>query len=84
MYISVSTPRGDISLNVGAKPVELFCHLNPNDTYYSQQVRDPANNVNMGLYSLYLYSYLSPISFFFPINGGAEKFPYNHKWQNQG
>ena len=35
---SVSTPRGDLSLHVGSEPVELFCHLNPNHTYYSQQV----------------------------------------------
>jgi len=41
--IGVSTPRGDISLKVGAEPVELFCHLNPNDTYYSQQGYDADN-----------------------------------------
>ena len=37
-YVSVSTPRGDISLGVGSKPIELLCHLNPNNPHYSQQV----------------------------------------------
>ena len=39
MTISVSTPRGDLSLTAKSEPVELLCHLNPNHTYYSQQVR---------------------------------------------
>ena len=45
VLISVSTPRGDISLKVGSEPIELFCHLNPNHTYHRQEVRDAAKSV---------------------------------------
>lgn len=37
MYVSVSLPKGDIELLVGSNSIEIFCHLNPDYSYFKNE-----------------------------------------------
>ena len=38
LLFSVTVPKGDTSVEIGSKPIELFCHINPNHVYYKEKV----------------------------------------------
>ena len=45
IFLSVTTPRGDVNLLYNSEPVELFCHMNPYHEYFKKVRPSGANQV---------------------------------------